>query len=97
MSATTARSSLLERIEIDLVAQTRAEALERARGVVLAPEEATVDRRLDAGSGRAEQRRDSERRGGDRQAGPLVSGRSSSWSTSTLPRYATPSVAVSAP
>ena len=51
-----------ERVEVDLVAQLRAEALQRAGGVVLAPVEAAVDGRLDAMAGGAEERRDGERR-----------------------------------
>ena len=57
-----------ERVEVDLVPQPRAEALQRPRGVVLAPEEAAVDRCLDPGAGGAEQRRHRERRRGDGQA-----------------------------
>ena len=62
------RAAPAQRSQIHLVAQARRERLERALGVVLAPEEAAVDRRLDARSGRAEQSRDGEGRAGDREA-----------------------------
>ena len=60
-----------ERVEVDLVAQARAEALERPCGVVLAAVEAPVDAGLDAAAGRLEERRDGERRDGDGQAAAL--------------------------
>ena len=57
-----------ERVELDLVAQPRAEAGQRLRGVVAAAVEAAVDRRLDAGARGAEQRGDRQRRDRDREA-----------------------------
>ena len=54
-------------VELDLLAQPRAERLERALRVVAAPVEAAVDEPLHARAQRQEQRRHDERRGGDRQ------------------------------
>ena len=48
VSATTPRRSSLERVEVDLLAQPRPEALERALGVVAAAVEAAVDEALHA-------------------------------------------------
>src|SRR4051794_41669714 len=54
----------LHGVEVKLVAQPAAEALQRARGVVATAVEPAVDRRLDAGPRGAEQRRHRERRDG---------------------------------
>ena len=72
VSATTPRSSPPSDVEVDLVAQARAEALERARGVVAAAVEAAVDQ-LPGSARRAgpEQRRHRERRAGDGEVGLL--------------------------
>ena len=56
-----------ERVEVDLLAQPRAEALERALRVVATPVEATVDDPLHPRAHGQEQRRDDERRCRDRQ------------------------------
>ena len=58
-----------DRLEVDLVAQPRAEGLERLRGVVAVAVEAPVDGVLDAGTRRAEQRGHRERRDRDGEAG----------------------------
>src|SRR5690242_5879327 len=50
-----------ERVEVDLLAQAQAEAVQRPRGVVAAPVEAAVDERLYARAHRAEQGGDGER------------------------------------
>ena len=88
VSLTTALQLGAERAEVDLVAQPRAEKrLERSLRVVLAPVEAPVDHLLDARAGRAEQRRDGERRAGDREVRALGERPlSASCSSSTLPR-----------
>ena len=63
-----------------------AEALERPRGVVLAPVEATVDA-PGSRTGRTEQRGDRQRRARDREVGaPRSAGAAASCSNSTLPR-----------
>lgn len=55
-------------VEIDLVAQAGVERLERSGGVVAAPVEAPVDERLDAGTGRTEERRNGESRAGGKRS-----------------------------
>src|SRR3954464_11565053 len=57
----------LHGVEVELVAQPAAEALQRERGVVAAAVEAAVDRGLDARPRGAEQRRDDQRGDGDAQ------------------------------
>ena len=56
-----------QQVELDLLAQPRAERLQRALRVVAAPVEAPVDEPLDAAAQRQEQRGHDERRAGDRQ------------------------------
>ncbi|HVF78545.1 MAG TPA: hypothetical protein VNA28_09625 [Solirubrobacteraceae bacterium] len=58
-------------IEVDLVAQARAEGRQRAGRVVALAVEATIDERLDAASGRPEQCCHRERGAGDRQSRAL--------------------------
>ena len=83
----------LERVEVELVAQAAAERLQRARRVVAAAVEAPVDDGLDACERGAEQARDRQGRDRDGQSDrPTASPMSS-----TLPRYALASVAVSTP
>ena len=67
VSPTTRPRSAVSALELDLLAQPRAERLERALGVVAAPVEAPVDEPLHARPQRQEQRGDDERRDGDRQ------------------------------
>ena len=67
VSSTTPRSSAVERLEFDLLAQPRAERVERALRVVAAPVEAPVDEPLHARAQRQEERGDDQRRHGDRQ------------------------------
>ena len=67
VSVTTVAQLAAERVERHLVAQARRERLERSLSVVLAPEEAAVHQRLDASARRTEERRDRQRRAGDRQ------------------------------
>ncbi len=77
-----------QRVEVDLVAQPRAEALERALRVVLRRKKrrsTSLWMRPRAGP---EQRRNGERGAGDRQAGARGEGLSTSWSSRTLPTYA---------
>ena len=95
VSRTTPRRSAPERVEVELVAQPPAERLERPRRVVAAPVEAPVDRALDPRPRRAEQRRHRQRRHRDRDVRrrPTAPARPAA----RAPRYAAPSVAVSAP
>lgn len=53
----------VERVEVDLLAEPRAEGLEHARAA--AAVEAPIDRALDPAAGEAEERGDSERRAGE--------------------------------
>ena len=81
-----ARAARAQRVELDLVAQPRAEGLDGAGGVVAAPVEAPVDERLDARARRPEQRRHRERRAGDGEVGLLGERAQRSWKSSTSPR-----------
>ncbi len=75
-----------ERLEIDLVAEPRAEGLERALGVVAAAVEATVDDSLDPAAGGAEERGDGQGRAGDCEVVPTVKPLKICWSPRTIPK-----------